>query len=71
MHSRYVRYEYQPSGAGPYLSIWLAALRGEADISLCFGPTWLLPVTRFLVKAIYVIHLSMVLLPPPCCLVRP
>ena len=41
MHSHYVRYAYQPSGAGPYLSIWLAAPRGAADIfyvSLCFGP---------------------------------
>ena len=56
-----------------YLSVWLAAPRGAADIyvSLCFGPIWLLPVTRLLVKAIYVIHLSMVRLPPLCCLVRP
>ena len=40
MHSRYVRYVYRPSGAGPYPSIWLAAPRGVADIyvSLCFGP---------------------------------
>jgi hypothetical protein len=40
VHSRYVRYVYQPSGAGPYPSIWLAAPRGVADIyvSLCFGP---------------------------------
>ena len=40
VHSRYVRYVYQPPGAGPYLSIWLAAPRGAADIyvSLCFGP---------------------------------
>ena len=39
-HGRYVRYVYQPSGAGPYLNIWLAAPRGAADIyvSLCFGP---------------------------------
>ena len=32
VHSRYVRYVYQLSGAGPYLSIWLAAPRGAADI---------------------------------------
>jgi hypothetical protein len=40
VHSRYLRYECRPSGAGPYLSIWLAAPRGAADIyvSLCFGP---------------------------------
>ena len=40
VYSRYVRYVHQPSGAGPYLSIWLAAPRGAADIyvSLCFGP---------------------------------
>ena len=58
VHSRYVRYVYQLSGAGPYLSIWLAAPRGAADIyvPLC--------VWRLLVKAIYVIHLSTVLLPP-------
>jgi hypothetical protein len=41
MHSRYVRYVHQPSGAGPYdtlVFIWLAAPRGAADIyvSLCF-----------------------------------
>ena len=73
VNSRYVRYVYQPPGAGPYLSIWLAAPRGAADIyvSSCFGPIWLLLVTRILVEAIYVIRLSMVLLPPPCCLVRP
>ena len=34
MHSRYVRYVYKPSGAGPCLSIWLAAPRGAADISV-------------------------------------
>ena len=40
VHGRYVRYVYQPSGAGPYLSIWLAAPGGAADIyvSLYFGP---------------------------------
>jgi hypothetical protein len=40
VHSLYVRCVYQPSGAGPYPSVWLAAPRGVADIyvSLCFGP---------------------------------
>jgi hypothetical protein len=36
VHSRYVRYVYQLSGAGPYLSIWLAAPRGAADIYVSF-----------------------------------
>jgi hypothetical protein len=36
MHSRYVRYAYQLSGAGPYLSIWLAAPRGAADVYVSF-----------------------------------
>jgi hypothetical protein len=75
MHSLYVRYVHQPPGARPlpWYDIWLAAPRGAADIyvSLCFGPIWLLPVTRLLVTAIYITHLSMVILPPPCCLVRP
>jgi hypothetical protein len=36
----------------------ITAPRGAADIyvSLCFGPIWLLPVTRLLVKAIYLCH---------------
>jgi hypothetical protein len=50
------RYEYQPPDAGPCLSIY---------VSLCFGPIWLSPVTRLLVKAIYVIHLAAGLLLPP------
>jgi hypothetical protein len=47
VHSRCVRCAHQPPGAGPCLSIWLAAPRGAADVyvSLCFGPIWLLPVT--------------------------
>jgi 8-oxo-dGTP pyrophosphatase MutT (NUDIX family) len=47
-------YVYQPPGAG-IVFIWLAAPRKAADIyvSLCFGPIWLLPVTRLLAKAIY------------------
>jgi hypothetical protein len=36
MHSHYVRYVYQLSGAGPYLSIWLAAPRGAADVYVSF-----------------------------------
>jgi hypothetical protein len=39
VHSRYVRYVYQPSGEGPCLSIWLAAPRGAADI-LCVVMFW-------------------------------
>ena len=37
MHIRYVRFVHQPSGAGPRLSILLAAPRGAADVyvSLC------------------------------------
>jgi hypothetical protein len=36
VHSRYVRYVYQLPGAGSYLSIWLAAPRGAADIYVSF-----------------------------------
>jgi hypothetical protein len=68
LHSRYVRHAHRPSGACPHLSIWLAAPRGVAGVyvSLCFGPIRLSPVTCLLVKAVCVIHLSMVLLPPLC-----
>jgi hypothetical protein len=68
MHNRYVRYVFQPSGAGPCLGIWLADPRGAVDIyvSLCT-----ITGNALLAKAIYVINLSVVLLPPPCCLVRP
>jgi hypothetical protein len=36
MHSRYVRYVYQPSGAGPCLSIWLA----QSSRYLCVVVFW-------------------------------
>jgi hypothetical protein len=40
VHSRCARYARQPSGAGPCLSIWLAAPRGPADIYVCVVMFW-------------------------------
>jgi hypothetical protein len=68
MHSRYFRCVCKPPGAGPCLGIWLRGSR-----YLCAVVFWAyLTITgnALLVKAIYIIRLSMVLLPPPCCLVH-
>ena len=48
MHIRYVRFVHQPSGAGPRLSIWLAAPRGAADVyvSLCMFWSYLTTFAR-------------------------
>jgi hypothetical protein len=76
-HSRYVRCVCQQSGAGLCLSICLAAPRGAVDIYACVVIMFWYYLTTtgnaLLVKAIYVIHLSMYGPPasPPCCLVRP
>jgi hypothetical protein len=51
-----LRIQYQPLGAGPYLSIWLGAV--DIYAPLCFGPIWLLPVT--LLVAIYVTRLTII-----------
>jgi hypothetical protein len=41
MHSRHARHVHQPSGAGPHLSVWLAAPRGAAGVwvSSCLVPS--------------------------------
>jgi hypothetical protein len=77
MYVRYVQYtSHRAQAAGTYLSFWLAAPRGAADIyvSLCvFWPyltnTGNAPFGQSHLQ--YAIHLSAILLPPPCCLVRP